>query len=401
MRFWRQRAPKDIHATDAVPPTYASLEDFVGHALRNPANGWFESWRGVSVGTVDRCLQLNAQQIATMPLRYRHSAATQGSVYQWVTDPDPAWYPNGITDAIFALVWSMYAHGDAFLWVTSRYESGYPRTWTILDPVTMHVQDDDGVRAYRSNQVWLNPGDVVQITRNPNGALRGTSAVKAYWANVASAYEAELYAADVYQSTGVNRVALKSARRLTADQAAEVQAQWVQAVSKRLGAPAIIPPDLDFLQTLTISPKDLMLLESRDWDARQIAAAFGVPAILLNIAVSGGLTYQNPVQLFELWWRSELMPCAVKIAEALSRWLPRGNWVEFDPSQSIRPDLQTMVTTYSKLYADGAITIDEYRAAVLDLPPLERGDQATELYEEAGAHGSIGAPPHVEEVLMS
>ena len=73
------------------------------------------------------------------------------------------------------------------------------------------------------------------------------------------------------------------------------------------------------------------------------------------------------------------MPCAVKLQEALSRWLPRGHWVEFDPSQLTRPDLPRRQTIYSKAYADGAMTVDEYRAAVFDLPPLGRGDQAEHL----------------------
>lgn len=400
MRLRRRRDPVLPVATNAVPPTYTSVGDFIAHALRNPANGWFEPLNyGACIGTVDRCLQLNSQQVAAMPLRYRHSEQTLGMEPAWVTDPDPAWYPNGIHDAVFAIVWSIYARGDAFLWVTSRYESGYPRTWTVLDPVSMRVEDAGGVRGYKSNQVPLDPADVVQVMRNPTGALRGTPALQAYWSNVQSAYQAETYAADVYRS-GVSRFALKSARRLSAEQATELQGQWVEAVSRSLGAPAILPPDLELLETLSVSPKDLMLLESREWDARQIAAAFGVPAMLLNIAVSGGLAYQNPAQLFGLWWRSELMPCAIKIQEALSRWLPRGNWVEFDPSQSIRPDLDSLVNTYSKAYSDGAITIDEYRAAVFDLPPLRIGDQAAELFEEPGAHGSVGSPPTPADVIM-
>jgi HK97 family phage portal protein len=385
MRLFRRREPVLPVATNALPPQ-ATLAEVVAQ-VQGSTNG---SWAGGgSVGTVDRCLQLNSQQVAAMPLRYKHAEGADAYEPAWTADPDPAWYPNGITDAVFALVWSIYAHGDAFLYVTSRYMTGYPRTWTILDPVTMKVTSEDGGRVYESNHVLLDPGDVIQVSRNPTGALRGTSALDAYWANVQSAYQAEAYAADVYASTGVNRVALRSARRLEANQAADLQAQWVEAVSRRLGAPAILPPDLELLQTLSISPKDLMLLESREWDARQIAAAFGVPAILLNIAVSGGLTYQNPVQLFELWWRSELMPTAGKVQGALSRWLPRGHWVEFDPSVSIRPDFEKMVAVFSKAYADGVITADEYRAAVFDLPPIERGDQGAGLYEEAGAHGPI------------
>jgi HK97 family phage portal protein len=395
MRLRRRREPLPA-ADNAVPPTFTSFGDFLGHALRNRADGWFESlvgYRGEQVGTVDRCLQLNSQQIASMPLRYRHSEATSADRPAWVSDPDPAWYPNGIHDAIFAAIWSIYAQGEAFLYVTSRYADGYPLTWTLLDPVTMKVEDEGGMRWYQSNGHPLDPGDVIQVMRDPTGALRGRSSLDAYWSNVSSAAAADSYAADVYYSTGVNRMALKSSRRLDAEQAAAIQAQWVAAVSKRLGAPAIIPPDLELLQALTISPKDMMLLESRDWDARQIAAAFGVPAILLNIPVSGSLVYQNPAMLADLWWRAELMPTAVKLQEALSRWLPRGHWVEFDPSASIRPDLSTLVTIYSKALADGAVTADEYRAAVFDLPPLREGDQAADYYEEAGTHGSIGSSP--------
>ena len=342
------------------------------------------------IGTVDRCLQLTAQQIATMPLRYKHAATASPFQPRWVTDPDPAWYPNGIHDALFSAVWSVYARGEAILWATSRYQTGFPATWTVLDPRGVEVENaGDGTRRFTANGVPLNSDDVVQIMRNPNGGLRGNGSLESYAASLASAAQAEAYAADVYRSTGATRVALKLTQgRLDQEQAKGIQDDWVQAVARRNGAPAVLPPELELLQTLSISPRDLMLLEARDWDARQIAAAFGVPAMLLNIAITGGLVYQAPVQLFDLWWRSELMPASVKIQEALSRWLPRGHWVEFDPSASLRPDLAALVGIYSKAYADGAISLDEYRAAVFDLPPLPEGDAAAELIEEPGAHGN-------------
>ena len=39
--------------------------------------------------------------------------------------------------------------------------------------------------------------------------------------------------------------------------------------------------------------------------------------------------------------------------------------------------------------ANGTMTVDEARAWLWDLPPLAAGDQATELFEEAGMHGQI------------
>ncbi len=390
----RSSPPDPIVAADATPPTYASVDHFIHHALRYPMNGWFEPLGGrAEVGVVDRCLQLNASQLANMTLRYRHSSMTNGFEPMWAHDPDPAWYPNGIQEAVFAIVWSVYGHGDAFLWVTSRYETGYPRTWTVLDPVTMRVAQEGGTRSYQSNNTELDPADVLQIQRDPRGGLRGRSALAAYWSNLQSAYQAEAYAADVYQASGVNRMALKVKGRIDSAQAADIQAQWVAAVSKRMGSPAVLDDRVELLEALSVSPKDLMLIESRQWDSAQIAAAFGVPAVLLNLAPEGGLVYQNPATLAELWWRTELMPTAGRIAAALSRWLPRGHWVEFDPTAAIRPDLPTMVNTFSKALQDGAVTVAEYRAFVFDLPPLtDDTGEADDVFEEPGAHGTAGAP---------
>ena len=390
MRLALRRARQDVSDLEDGRSKVLSLSPWLGDVDPDLA-GLFGGGGALveRIGTVDRCLQLTSQQIATMPLRYKHATTASPFQPRWVTDPDPSWYPNGIHDALFAAVWSIYARGEAILWCTSRYMTGYPATFTVLDPRSVQVDNVGGARRWSSNGVPLASDDVVQVQRNPNGHLRGSGSLEAYGASLASASFAEAYAADVYRSTGATRVALRSTqRRLSEEQALEIQAQWVNAATRRLGAPAVLPPDLELLQPLAISPKDLMLLEARDWDARQIAAAFGVPAMLLNIAITGGLVYQNPVQLFELWWRSELMPAAVKLQEALSRWLPRGHWVEFDPSATLKPDLGAMVTIFSRALADGAVTVDEYRAAVFDLPPLSEGDQAEELQAEPGEHGN-------------
>lgn len=369
-----------------------ALGDVLGlHPVRDAAAGraslpsW---WPGsktttyAAVGSATRCLQLVSQQISTMPLRFRGSYEPV-----WVANPDPVWFPNGIGDAMFAAVWSVYAHGDALLYVTDRYEAtGYPRLWTVLDPAKVTVSADPaGGRSYRAGNVELDPYDVLQIPRCPNGALRSTSALDAYATNLAAASAAETFAADVFYSGGIPWGALKPRRRLDKTQAEDLQAQWAERAGARRGAPAVLPPDVEF-QTFQFNPKDLLLLESRQWDAKQIAAAFGVPAFMLNMDQSGGLNYSNPEMLFATWWRTELYPVARRIESALSIWLPRGNWVEFDPSASLRPDLATMTTTWLQLLAAGVVTEDEVRAAVLDLPPLTEGEALSMIDEPPGAN---------------
>lgn len=349
------------------------------------------------VGTVARCLQIVAQQISTLPLRFR-------GTYQplWVSDPDPIWFPGGIGDAVFAIVGSVYGWGDAFLWVTSRYETGYPQTWTVLDPAKVTVSEGpDGARSFRVGETDLDTGDVLQITRDPTGALRGTSALQGYAANIASAAAAETYAADVFANGGVPWAVLQPTKKaLDAQQASDLQGQWVAARQRAGSAPAVVPPDLAFKE-FSFNPKDLMLIESREWDAKQIAAAFGIPAFMLNLEQAGGLNYSNPEMLFEVFWRSELFPTAHRIEANLSAWLPRGAWVEFDPSALIGPDVAGRQSIASKALADGAMSVDEYRAYVFDLPPQE----AVEMLDEPpGAKASDVAlspslsPPQLEVV---
>jgi HK97 family phage portal protein len=154
----------------------------------------------------------------------------------------------------------------------------------------------------------------------------------------------------------------------------------------------VLPPDVAF-QQFSFSPRDLLLLESREWDAKQIAAAFGVPAFMLNMEQAGGLNYSNPEMLFDTWWRTELYPTARRIEAALSVWLPRGSWVEFDPSILLRPDLKTASEVWLALLDAQVVTQDEVRAAVLDLPPLAQGEALQMIDEPPGANASGPAPP--------
>jgi HK97 family phage portal protein len=337
-------------------------------------------------------MQLVCQQISTMPLRFRGSFEPV-----WVANPDPVWFPNGIGDALFAAVWSLYGWGDAFLYVTDRYEaSGYPRLWTVLDPAQVTVEDDPaGGRAYRAGNVALDPFDVIQVPRCPNGALRSTSALAAYASNLSAAAAAETFAADFFVAGGVPWGALKPSRRLDSNQAADLQAQWAARAAARGGAPAVLPPDVEF-QQFQFNPKDLLLLESRQWDAKQIAAAFGVPAFMLNMDQAGGLNYTNPEMLFTTWWRTELYPVARRFESALSVWLPRGNWVEFDASTSLRPDLATLSTVVLSSVGAGLLTPDEGRSMLWDLPPLAEGEALAMIDEPPGANAAQLDPVQVE-----
>lgn len=278
------------------------------------------------VWVANRCQQLNSQQIASMPLEFH---GPQGGEPAWMSNPDPHWYPNGIGDALFAMVDQYYGWGFTCQYVTDYYADGYPRTWTVLPSGNLNIQTVDGSRQYKLSDTVLDPRRVVQIDRNPRaGQLQGTPALRAFAQQAWGLLAAGNQSMNVNQG-GIPAAVLKSQRKLTSAQAEELQTQWMAATQRRNGAPPVLPPELDF-SVLSINPSDLSLLETQEFNAKAIANAYGVPSVLLNMALQGGLTYQNPAALGEMWWRFELRPTATRIADALSaQMLPRGQWVSF------------------------------------------------------------------------
>jgi HK97 family phage portal protein len=294
---------------------------------------WISPSMSERIWVCERSIQLNAQQIGAMPLRFHSSAGAGGFEPAWISNPDPNWFPNGIGDVLFSMVRSLYGRGFTVLQITKRYANGFPSAWTPLDPDSVHIAAEGGRRTYKVNEQPIDPADIVQIDRNPSTALHGTSALRAFasiaWGTIAAG---ELSRG--FLQGGIPQAVLKSSRRVDKDQAEALQAQWVTATARRGGAPPVLPPEISF-ETLSIDPADLTLLESQEFGARALASAYGVPAILLNIPMTGGLNYQNPALLGEQWWRFELRTMAKRIEDAFSaQMLPRGNWVTLDAADT-------------------------------------------------------------------
>lgn len=334
------------------------------------------------VWVANTCQQLCADAISSMPLRH-----VGGREPAWVSNPDPVWFPNGVSDAVFAIVWSVLGWGDAFVYVTARYADGYPSSWTVLDPSPMVVDVRNGRRVFRSGQTELDSADVIQISRDPRG-VRGTSAIAAY----ASYTNGLLAAADLGRvmmgSGGTPNAVIKSSRKVDAEQAAAIQAAWMTATAARRGAPAVLGPDLTF-EKLAFSPADLMLLDAQKFDAQVIAAAYKVPAQIVNMAIEGGLNYSTPVLALEQWWRTGLRPLAKRVSGALSgQMLPKGQGVQFDSREFLAPTYSDLVETVVKLVEKQIITVEEGRAFLA--MPHEQGSAAL---VELMAPTSAGASP--------
>jgi HK97 family phage portal protein len=287
----------------------------------------------------------------------------------------------------------LYGYGDAFIYITSRYADGFARGWTVLDPAPMSVEVRRGKRVYKTGSTWLDEDNIVQVSRNPRaGSLRGTSALKSFAGPAYGLMAASDLGRIMMAEGAVPNAVLKSQRKITAEQAEALQTQWINRTAVRRGAPAVLPPDIDF-ELLSFSPSDLLLMDAQEFNSRIIAAAFGVPAMFLNLSIEGGLTYQSASMAGEHWWRFELRPMANFLAKALSsNMLPRDSWVEFDARQTIAPTYKEFVDSLTQMYEKGLLQLEEVRALLLGIHPSDP-DPISEFLTPPSAGASPAQQP--------
>jgi HK97 family phage portal protein len=331
------------------------------------------------VATAMTCVDLNGRQLASFPV-YGMAGETPFTLPDWSGSPEPELYeswPQFVQGAISSLL----LRGEMFLMVTGRMVDGTIARFITVDPDTIDVEFIDGRRVYELAGQEVPSEDILQVRyQSMPGRLRGITPLEWVASSIVTSGSLERYAAGLAERGGVPWSVLKSRGNINAKQAEDAQARWVSASQRRDGAPAVLGNEWD-LETLTLSPKDMALLELREYDERRITAAFGVPAYLVNVAMAGGLTYSNAESLFFQHWTSTLRPLANLVCAAWSRWLlPRGQRIEMNPDRYSQPPFAQRVTAWQQLASivdpvtgQPAISVAEIRAAER-LDPL---DEAT------------------------
>lgn len=338
--------------------------------------GWATGWQGIGENLATksavafRCVDIHCSAISSLPMdQYTQNKELVTAQAAWLTNPEPDLYVSR-KDAICAIVVSLLLRGNAFLYVTSTYIDGYPRSWVVLNPDSVQVEADKAglpvyvVDTYRvpREQVWH-----IRYQVRP-GELLGVGPLSAVADNLAGLYKAQGWANDLVGKNLIPQGALVHPEELSATQSDELRNQW----EANPGLVRVLSGGLDF-QKIGLSPKDSMLLERMDFDARCIATAFGIPAPMLNLAMEGaGLHYSSSEMDLRALWQLTLNPVADNIERALSSMLPGNQHVRFDESGMLAGAFSEQVSAAVQLVDAGIWTLDEARKK-FNLPPLAGG----------------------------
>jgi HK97 family phage portal protein len=320
-------------------------------------------WLAVRVSLVFSCVDRVSTALASMPLRVSKDSVPQ-EPKPWMVNPDHERYSH-IGDAITEIVFSLLIHGNAFLWPTDRYADGYPSSWVVVDPGI--VSWDDAEKVWRltaaGQQLQARPGDLVHIRyASRPGRRLGISPLQAAAANLVAVEGYEHLAGKLAANSGLpTQGILSTDMDIPEDTARRYKEKWQ---ARGDGDIAVLGSGLRY-ESLTLNPRDLALLELREFDGRQIAAAFGVPPFMVNLAAGGDLTYSTTQGMMDFFWRSTLKPLATNIGRALGTMLP-DQWttVRFDADEYTRGTIAEHTASVVAASGGPVITRDEARLSL-------------------------------------
>lgn len=370
-----QRISRTWYSLFQGPYTSVLLQD---DPLSPPSSVRVTERLALSIAAVYRALAVYADLIGTMPVRRFRGESERLDLPQFVVHPAGA--EVGWTDEIGQIVWSVLLRGDAILVPTSYDSTGYPATFVVLDPGRVEAKyDADGRPSYRYRAnggldlLWENPSplELLHIRwQRPPGELCGVGILDANaypGGSLSGAWAANYFASEMMSNPSPPAV-LTHPLRLNAQQALDLQQQWSTSVGRSRSVPAVLSGGITFAP-LALSARDAQLMETRRWNATEIATMFGLPPYMLGGSTGDSLTYATVEGEMIRLWTTALMPMTVRLERALSAWLPNGQRLRFVPDALLRSQTLDRFNAHKLALDAGFETIPEVRD-LENLPPL-------------------------------
>ena len=336
----------------------------------SPWSGWpgewpTPPWNGhpeTLTDTAWACLDLNSNVLSTMP----PYLVGEPVPADWLTNPDPDEYTswNAFAKELF---WE-FQLGEAFVLATAYYDDGRPARFHVVPQWMVNVEMTSAGRRYSIGSLDVT-ADLLHVAyKMQTGEARGHGPLEVGSMRAVAARALTRYGSNLATSGAVPNAVLSHPGNLTAEQANDLKAQWLEARLSSMGLPAVLSGGVTF-EALQLSPAEMGLLDLSKWNESRLAVLLGVPPHLVGLPSGGDpMTYTNTNWLFVFHWRSSLSPKASAVMRALSAWLlPDGTGVELNRDEYTKPELKERAETWAILNAirdetgRPVLTVDEIR----------------------------------------
>ena len=291
--------------------------------------------RAMQVPAIARARDLHASVLSAMPLKmYRETwnETTREMDYEdlaprsWLRRPDP----NIPYETLIAWTLDDIAFfGRAFWYVTSRTSDGYPASFTRLPTGSISTTDMDGPVWYGpSSQIFFQGGEL-----DPANVVQFISPVQGWIYSSEQAIATALKIEDArYRNanTAIPSGILKQTggEPLSAQELSDLAAAFNQA---RLSNQTAALNEFLTYEPTSATPDKMMLIESAQFSALQMAQICNIPPYLLGVP-TGSYAYTNSRESrWDLWlYGTKTYGECITSTLSANSILPNGTFVEFD-----------------------------------------------------------------------
>ncbi|WP_163571151.1 phage portal protein [Fodinicola feengrottensis] len=289
---------------------------------------------------------------------------------------------GGLRDWLFRMITSMIYRGNAVGIIIERDNLEYPTHIEWLNPDDVFVEDVLSQligRGSFSDPIWYWRGveiptaDIVHIPWFPMPyRVWGMSPMAAFATSVATGLAAQQYSYDWFKSGGVpTGTFTNSEMEVSQTDANVIKGRLVQAI--RSHEPIVYGKDWTY-NPVSVKPQEAQFIQTMQLTATQIASVYGVDPkdVGGDTGSAGTIKYANEEQHDLKFLRFTIMPWLAPLEEALSKLLPRGQYVKFNVDALSRPDSATRFANYQIARNIGLQNLDEQRA-LEDWAPIPGG----------------------------
>jgi len=313
----------------------------------------------LSLVAVSRATSVLETAIMQIPVNvYRGNTALPTPL--WLETPD---LENQISQSewLGTTLIHMATYGNAF-WYIKRGPRGIVNI-TNLHPQDVSVlTDNTGRIIYSYNGKNYSAQDIkhLKLWSNPSSAsLIGEGPLQRHRSILRSALDLQNYADNWFRTAAVPTGTLTTSEFLSADVARQNKEAFVASQQER--SIAVLSSGLKY-DSITLNPEQAQFLENQKFITRQICMMFGVPTMYLGMGIEGqGMTYVNGNEDRAKLFEDGLQQYIVRIQQAITDLLPRGQYAEFNLTEFLRPNVKTRYESYAIGLTNRFLTVPEVR----------------------------------------
>ena len=297
----------------------------------------------------------------------------------WLETPD---LENQISQAewLGTTLIHMATYGNAY-WYIQRGTRGIVNI-TNLHPQDVSIMTDSQGRivySYLGKNYSAQQIKHLKLWHSPSSSsLLGEGPLQRHKSVLRSALDLQNYADNWFRTAAVPTGTLTTSEFLSADIAKQNKDAFVASQQER--SIAVLSSGLKY-DSISLNPEEAQFLENQKFITRQIAMMFGVPTMYLGMGIEGqGMTYVNGNEDRAKLFEDGLQQYIVRIQQAITDLLPRGQYAEFNLTEFLRPNVKTRYESYAIGLTNNFLTVPEVRemegmSEIMETQPDEPQDQ--------------------------